>query len=149
MLTSKKMGLIIVVILALFIGIFKPFANLTPQGHQILAVVFVTLGLWIFRDSTLAYFAGGAILLGGSLAFNLPLATVVSGYTSSGIWVLIPALFFGFALVKTGLGKRIAYFVLKTFEPTYSSVILSWVIIGVALSALTPSITVRLAIVMP
>ncbi|MBF0498048.1 MAG: anion permease [Deltaproteobacteria bacterium] len=149
MLTPKKMGLIIVVVLALFIGIFKPFANLTPQGHEILAVVFVTLGLWIFRDSTLAYFAGGAILLGGSLAFKLPLATVVSGYTSSGIWVLIPALFFGFALVKTGLGKRIAYFVLKTFEPTYSSVILSWVIIGVALSALTPSITVRLSIVMP
>ena len=40
-----------------------------------------------------------------------------AGYTSSAVWVLIPALFFGFALIKTGLGKRIAYFVLKTFEP--------------------------------
>jgi anion transporter len=112
-------------------------------------LVLVTLGLWIFRDSGLAYFAGGAVLLGGSLAFGLPLPVVTAGYTSSAVWVLIPALFFGYALVKTGLGKRIAFMVLKTFEPSYGSVILSWCIIGLILSALTPSITVRIAIVMP
>lgn len=146
---SRKLGLAAVVLLALCIALFKPFTNLPSQGHYILAVVLVTLGLWIFRDSSLSYFAGGALLLGGSLAFQLPLSTVASGYMSAAVWVLIPALFFGFALAKTGLGKRIAYFVLKMFEPSYPTVILSWFIIGLILSALTPSITVRLAIVMP
>lgn len=145
----KKLGLAVVLLMAMFIAFAQPLSNLAPQGHYIFAVVLVTLGLWIFKDGTLAYFAGGAILLGGSLAFKLPLATVVSGYTSSAVWVLIPALFFGFALVKTGLGKRITYFVLNLFEPGYPSLILSWFIVGLLLSALTPSITVRLAIVMP
>ncbi|MFH1033437.1 MAG: SLC13 family permease [Pseudomonadota bacterium] len=146
---TRVMGLIVITIAAVLIALVKPLTNLSPQGHHILAVVMVTLGLWIFRDSALAYFAGGAMLLGGSLAFGLPLATVAAGFASSAVWVLIPALFFGFALVKTGLGKRIAFLVLKTFEPSYGSVVLSWCIIGLLLSALTPSITVRIAIVMP
>jgi di/tricarboxylate transporter len=62
---------------------------------------------------------------------------------------LIPAFFFGFALLKTGLGKRIAHFVLKSLEPNYLNICVSWLIIGLILSALTPSITVRLSIVMP
>lgn len=146
---SQKLGFAVVVLIALYIALFKPFANLPPQGHHIFGVILVTLGLWIFRDSSLAYFAGGAVLFGGSLACGLPLSTVASGYTSAAVWVLIPALFFGFALAKTGLGKRIAYLVLKTFKASYGGVILSWFIIGLILSALTPSITVRIAIVMP
>jgi anion transporter len=146
---TRIVGVVCVTLLAILIAVTKPIADLGAQGHHILAVVLVTLGLWIFRDSSLAYFAGGAVLLGGSLAFGLPLPVVTAGYTSSAVWVLIPALFFGFALVKTGLGKRIAFLVLKTFEPSYPSVILSWCIIGLILSALTPSITVRIAIVMP
>ena len=89
------------------------------------------------------------LFLAGCLIFKLPLAAITTGYTSSAIWVLIPALFFGFALLKSGLGKRIAYFVLKSFEPSYLTICISWLIIGLILSALTPSITVRLSIVMP
>lgn len=145
----RKVGVIIVVVIALSIALFKPFADLAPQGHYVLAVILVTLSLWVFRAPSLPYFAGGAFLLGGGLAFQLPLSTVASGYMSSAVWVLIPALFFGFALAKTGLGRRIAYFVLKMFEPSYLTIVISWFIIGLVLSALTPSITVRLSVVMP
>ena len=87
--------------------------------------------------------------MSGALLLKVPLDVVIKGYTSPAVWVLIPALFYGFALMKTGLGKRIAYTVLKTFKPSYMGLCVSWFIIGLALSALTPSITVRLAIVMP
>jgi anion transporter len=127
----------------------KPFAGLSMQGHQIIALTIVCLSFWIFRTGSIPFLAGSAILLAGGLYFKLPLGTVTAGFTSSAVWVLIPALFFGFALAKTGLGKRIAYFVLKAFEPNYLNICVSWLIIGLVLSALTPSITVRLAIVMP
>ena len=136
----RKAGIIGVVALAAFIALIQPFSDLPSQGHQVIAVTLICLGLWIFRTGSLPYFAGGAILLAGGLLAKLPLDAV---------WVLVPALFFGFALIKTGLGKRITYFVLKTFEPSYLSICISWFIIGLVLSALTPSITVRIAIVMP
>ncbi len=142
-------GLVVTAVCAVLIAIVKPFAGLPPQGHLVLAAFLVTLSLWIFRPPKLPYFAGGALLLGSCLAFRVPLPVVTAGYASSALWVLIPALFFGYALAKTGLGNRIAYAVLKLFEPSYPAIVLSWFIIGIALSALTPSITVRLSIIMP
>jgi di/tricarboxylate transporter len=116
----------------------------------------------------LPFMAGSSLILCGALVFffttDLPLtnsltqkpytgsellALVTSGFHSGAIWTLIPALYFGFVLQKTGLGKRIAYMVLKIFPANWGSMALSWFIIGVALSALTPSITVRVAIVVP
>jgi di/tricarboxylate transporter len=146
---SKKLGILVFVVCAFVIGLVKPFAGLTPQGHYIIAVTLISLALWIFKTDSIPYIAGGVLFLAGCLIFKLPLSAITIGYTSSAIWVLIPAFFFGFALLKTGLGRRIAYFVLKTFEPNYLTICVSWFIIGLILSALTPSITVRLSIVMP
>ena len=146
---SKMTGIIFSVALAAIILIAKPFTGLSPQGNGVIAVTLLGLSFWIFRPGTLPYFAGAGIIVAGGLLLKLPLNVVIVGYTSSAMWVLLPALFFGFALVKTGLGKRISYAVLKTFQPSYFGISVSWFIIGMLLSALTPSITVRIAIVMP
>ena len=146
---SKKLGILVFVVGAFVVGLAKPFNGLAPQGHYIISVTLVSLALWIFKTDSIPYIAGGVLFLAGCLIFKLPLTAITIGYTSSAIWVLIPAFFFGFTLLKTGLGKRIAYFVLKTFEPSYLNICVSWLIIGLILSALTPSITVRLSIVMP
>lgn len=146
---SRKLGIFTFVVIAVMIATVSPFSGLSAQGNAMIGVMLACLALWIFRTDSMPFFAGGAVLLAGGLIFKLPLDVVAKGYTSSAVWVMIPALFFGFVLMKTGLGKRIAYFVLKTFEPGYLSICISWFLIGLALSALTPSITVRLAIVMP
>jgi anion transporter len=146
---SKKFGLLAVVVVALLIALIKPFSGLAPQGHHVLAVIIVSVALWIFREPTLPFFAGAALLIGGSLVFGIPLPVVAGGFVSPAFWTLLPAFFFGFALSKSGLGKRIAYLVLKTFKPSYLTILVSWFIIGVFLSILTPSITVRFAIVIP
>jgi len=145
----KNIGVMIVVLIGLLIGIIKPFTGLPPIGHHIVAVVIITLGLWIFKPNNVPFMAGCAFLVSGGLIFGLKYGVVAAGFVSSSVWILIPALYFGFALQKTGLGKRIAYLVLKLFEPGWVTMAISWFIIGIALSALTPSITVRLAIVMP
>ncbi|MGO8943247.1 MAG: SLC13 family permease [Syntrophobacteraceae bacterium] len=143
------LGLIVSVVITAFIIFAKPISGLSAQGHVMLGATLLGLSFWIFRPSTLPYFVGGAIILTGALLLKLPFDVVFKGYTSPAVWVLIPALFYGFALMKTGLGKRIAYAVLKTFQPSYMGLTFSWFIIGLLLSALTPSITVRIAIVMP
>lgn len=170
MLSDRKMlGVIAVAVLGILIALAQPFApGLSPLGHYVMGTVIAGLGMWIFRPGALPFMSGTAIILGitlalffafkatllfpGKVPFKAPpqiYGVVMGGFTSSAVWVLIPALYFGFVLQKTGLGKRIAYLVLKTFPASWLGLAISWLVIGVALSALTPSITVRVAIVVP
>ena len=123
--------------------------ELSTMAQLMMGGIVITLAIWIFKPFKLSYSAGGLFLASFALAVGLKPAAVFSGFTQSAIWTLIPALFFGFALQKTGLGKRIAMGILKLFKPSYTSLVLAWVMIGVALSLLTPSGTVRVAIMIP
>ncbi len=165
----RVLGLIVVCAVALLLAFAKPFAPaLSPMGHEVLAAVLVALGMWVFRPGNLPYLAGSATIMALAIgiffagrsglvnpvtakAYTSPelLGEVVSGFASSSLWTLVPALYFGFVLQKTGLGKRIAYLVLRSFPPSWASMALSWMLIGIALSALTPSVTVRVAIMLP
>jgi di/tricarboxylate transporter len=132
------------------------FSDLNVSAQIMLVGILITLCIWIFKPFKLPYAAGGLFLAMFALAVGgfdpgsgLTSATVFSGFTHSATWTLIPALFFGFALAKTGLGKRIAMGIIKIFKPSYMSLVFAWVIIGVVLSILTPATTVRVAIVIP
>ncbi len=137
-------------ILAVIIILTKPFSpELNDTGQMVLGILLITLGIWIFKPFNLPLSMGGAVLAIGLLILEINPSVIFSGFTQTAIWTLIPALFFGYVLLKTGLGKRIALAIIQLFKPRYSSMIFAWVLIGVALSVLTPSITVRVAIIMP
>ncbi|MCL2151256.1 MAG: SLC13 family permease [Coriobacteriia bacterium] len=130
--------------------LFKPLsASLNPTAQMMLGGILITLGIWIFKPFDLSYSAGGLFLGAFALTMGLKPAVVFSGFVQSAIWTLVPALFFGYTLQKTGLGKRIALAIIRLFKPSYLSLVLAWVLIGLILSVLTPSITVRVAIAMP
>jgi anion transporter len=147
---NAYLGSGIFLIVALIIMFAKPFSpNLNETGQMVLGGILVTVGIWIFKPFKLPFSMGGAFLIFFLLVQKLAPSVVFSGFTQSALWTLIPALFFGYVLQKTGLGKRIAFAIIKLFKPSYPSMILAWTLIGVVLSILTPSITVRVAIVMP
>ena len=138
------------VLIAVIIMAVKPFsANLSDTAQSMLGGIIIALSIWIFKPFNLSYSAGGLFLASFALALGLRPAVVFSGFTQSAIWTLVPALFFGFTLQKTGLGKRIALAIINLFEPSYTSFVFAWVLIGVVLSLLTPSSTVRVAIMIP
>lgn len=143
------MGVYVFVIISILIYILKPFQGLSINAHGILAFILVSLSLWIFKPGNMPYTAGAMLLLFGCLVNKLPLSIATNGFAAGSFWTLLPALFFGYAIQKTGLGNRIAYFVIKFFKPTYKNIIISWFIIGIILSLMTPSSTVRIAIMMP
>ena len=140
----------LLILTALIIMAARPFsASLNDAAQFMLGGIIITLSIWIFKPFNIPYFAGGLFLAFFALALGIKPAIVFSGFTQASIWTLIPALFFGFTLQKTGLGKRIALAIIKLFKPSYISLVLSWVLIGVVLSLLTPSSTVRVAIMIP
>jgi len=139
----------LILLAAAFVMLAQPFADLSNTTHIMLGGIIITLCIWIFKPLNLPYSVGGLFLAAFSLAVGLSPAVVFSGFSQSAIWTLIPALFFGYVLQRTGLGKRIALGIVKLFKPSYPTLVLAWVIIGTVLSVLTPSITVRIAIVIP
>ena len=139
-----------VVLVAVFIMLTKPFSvNMSDTAHIMLGGVIITLSIWVFRPFNLPYAVGGLFLAMFALILGLAPSVVFSGFTQTALWTLVPALFFGYTLQKTGLGKRVAMSILKLCKPSYNSLIFAWVMIGIILSILTPSITVRIAIVIP
>lgn len=151
---SKKkislVGFIGFLILAIVIGILKPFQpELNSQGHYILMMLITTIGLWIFKPRDIPFSISSGFFMASLLILELPANIVFAGFSGTAVWTLISALFFGFVLAKTGLGKRIAYFGIKNTRLSYGGILTMWAIIGVILSILTPSITVRVVIVIP
>ncbi|MDD4766326.1 MAG: anion permease [Desulfotomaculaceae bacterium] len=141
---------LLMVAIAFYVALAKPWMpELTVQGHMVLFALIVTIGLWIFQPLNMPRSIAGMFFLLFSLSLKIPASTVFAGFVSNALWTLIPALFFGFVLLKTGLGKRIGFLVMKMFNPSYPTIVLAFVIIGLALSALTPSITVRCVIIVP
>ena len=137
-------------LIAIILMTVKPFsASLNDTAQLMLGGILITLSIWIFRPFNLNYSSGGIFLAFFALALGLKPAVVFSGFTQPALWTLIPALFFGYALQKTGLGKRIALTIIKMFSPSYVSLVFAMIIIGVLLSLLTPSSTVRVAIMIP
>jgi len=149
-------GAFLFLVLGLYVVFNKPFANLGADGHFIVMSLIVTVGLWIFEpwgipNGVAGVLCLGVILAGATSLGSPPVRTeiVFSGFVAPAVWTLIPALFYGFALAKTGLGRRIAYFGLKSFNISYVSLMAIWTAVGVILSLCTPSITVRVVIVTP
>ena len=150
---NKKISLTgtgIVLIGCIILAVAAPLkGELGEQGQLALVGILLTLGIWIFRPFGIPFSAGALFFAAYMLAIGLPAPTIFTGFTHTALWTLIAALFFGFVLQKTGLGHRIAFLIIRLFKPSYLSLILAWTLIGIVLSILTPSMTVRVAIMMP
>ncbi|MCL2049688.1 MAG: SLC13 family permease [Defluviitaleaceae bacterium] len=145
----KRIGSTIMFLLAGTIIAFQPIQGLEQNGQIMLGAMLAALCIWIFKPFGLTYAIGGLVLALTGLVIGLDPVVVFSGFTQTALWTLIPAFFFGYTLQKTGLGKRIALSIIKLCRPTYTSLIFTWVPIGVVLSILTPATTVRVAIIVP
>ncbi len=147
---ANLIGAVVFLIIGIIILFTKPFLpSLSDKGHYVVSILIMTIGLWIFRPFGIPLSVSGAFFMAGMLAIGIPFSAVFSGFSTSAVWTLIPALFFGFALAKTGLGMRIAYYGMKVTKLSYGGLLLMWFLIGVILSALTPSINVRVVIITP
>ena len=146
----KTIGFALFVASALWIMLAAPFSpELETQGHLMLGAVLIAIGIWVLKPFGLPYSIGALFLGSFALIAGLKPTVVFSGFAESAVWTLIPALFFGTVLRKTGLGKNIAFAIIRLFRPSYPSLIIAWVVIGVVLSIFTPSMTVRVAIMIP
>jgi len=135
--------------LGVLLAITHPIEALNPLGHKVLMGLLVGVGLWIFQPGKIPFSVAACLVMAIFLMVGVERKLVFLGFMSDATWILIPATAFGYVLTKTGLGRRLAFLVIKAFSPSYLNMTFAWLIIGLILSAFTPSILIRIAIVMP
>ncbi|HEY8203263.1 MAG TPA: anion permease, partial [Pyrinomonadaceae bacterium] len=98
---------LIVVAVGVIVWLLPIPSGITPQSWHLLAIFAATITGSIVRP-----IPGGAIVLMGVTAVAitgaLPIREALGGYADPIVWLVLAAFFISRAMIKTGLGRRIA-----------------------------------------
>ena len=145
----KEAAYIAVLIIAMAIAVIQPFPAAAKITQYTLALLVFVVSSWILKPFGLPMSVSCLAFMGLLVAIGVPFNVAASGFVASSTWLMFAGLFFGFAMLKTGVAKRLAYLIMKIFPPTYFGIIISMTVVAALFSLITPSITVRLAIICP
>src|SRR3972149_1504648 len=98
----------------------------TPERLGRRALAIIAGGVVFWATDVLNAGITALMVLGLMLAAGVPGAVALSGFASSAFWILVSVLFFGYAMDKTGLARRIAYRILLVFPPTYAGILFAF-----------------------
>jgi anion transporter len=143
----RWIGFAIAIVVGLVMLALPTPQGLTYTGHVVLAIIMFTVMLWIF--GVMNNGATGILMMGLMIAAHVKPGVVLGAFAGGAFWILLCVLFYGLAMTKTGLARRISYYILSIFPATYTGVQLSFLVIGLLLSLGIPSNTVRVAIMVP
>lgn len=150
------------IILALILLVPTP-PDLSSAGHRMLGVLVFSVIIWITEAvsypvsaavimSLMAFLLGTAPnmlnpskILGTSGALKMAL----SGFSSPALALVGAALFIAAAMMKTGLDRRIALFILSKIGARTNRVLAGVIIVGFVLSFFVPSTTARVSCMVP
>jgi anion transporter len=141
------MGTAAALALAALIALQPGIGQLDRTGQSALSVMALAVVLWltdVLPAGITAVLALGLLIIAG-----VPSSVALGGFATGAFWILVSVLFFGTAMDKTGLARRISYRILLIFRPTYLGIQLAFMLIGFVLTLGVPSMTVRTAIMVP
>lgn len=126
---------------------FVPMNGLDPAGKGVLLVFLWAILMWIVRPIP-EYLVG--VLAAAILAiFFGQKANVVSGFATSGWWLCLWAGFIGSVIKFSGLGERVAYWILVKLTKSELSANYATSLANTVLSLMIPSNTARGAVMSP
>ena len=143
----KIFGAIFGVALAIVLRLLPTPHCLTPVGHSILAILSLTVVLWVFEVFGNA--VTSVVMVGLMIVSGVKPAQALSAFSALSWWILVVVLFYGYAMQSTGLAKRLSYVMLNLLPATYGGISGAFFLIGLILSLGVPSMTVRTAIMTP
>jgi len=121
--------------------------GLSRSGQLVLAVTALTVVLWMFHVMSTGIVS--ILMMALMIPAGVKPAVALSGFSAPSFWILVAVLFYGFAMQTTGLARRIAYYTLSLFPPTYTGICFAFLTMGFVLTLGIPSSTVRTAIMVP
>lgn len=137
---NKQFWLVVIVAAFLAIWFMPPLEGLTRPGQHALAVVILTIGLWLSKAVPPG--VGSLIMLGIVSVFmrnELPAAKLFNYWTQETIWFIITCFVFATVMKKSGLGHRLSTIVFSIKSPLLLNIAIAVVnlvfsILGMAVS---------------
>ena len=126
---------------------FAPITNEAAAHHAIAIIAFMIV-YWIFEPIDYGITALAGCYLFWALHV-VSFATAFSGFADSTPWYMFGAMLLGEAVVRSGLGLRLGYIVIRVIGVSYSKLLLSIIVLVVLLNFLVPSGMAQIVIVAP
>lgn len=115
-------------------------SGLTPLAWKIFAVYIAAILGLILRP------AGEAVVMLSVIAFGsfiVPVGQLLSGYGNGTVWLVFTAFLITQAFADTGLGRRVAYWMIGRFGKSSLGLVYGQMLTDLILSPATPSNTAR------
>lgn len=129
------------------IGVIVWFAPLgvTPSAQHALAITVFMVSAWITHalDHALTGLIGCYLFWALGVA---PFPVAFSGFAETTAWFLLGAVLFGMMASKSGLARRLAYYVMRAVGTSYPRLLLGLILSDFALTFLVPSGIARVVI---
>ena len=122
---------------------FSPVpAGLKPQTWHLFAIFVTTILGFILQPLPMGAFAFTAVTF-TALSGTLKPLEATSGFASGTIWLIVSAFLFCRGIIKTGLGRRIAFELMKRLGNSTLKLAYTIAITDLVVSPATPSNTAR------
>ena len=108
--SRRTIGAVCGIAAAILVLLLPGVGSLEPVGVRALA--FIALGVVFWAADVLNAGITAVLTLGLLMIAGVPGSVALAGFAASGFWILVAVLFFGHAMDKTGLARRIAYRIL-------------------------------------
>jgi anion transporter len=145
--SKKWIGLALAILVGATVVSLPTPHGLSSMAQRVLAIAAFTVVLWVFQVMNSGV---TAVLMMALMIFaRVRPSLVLSGYSSPQFWILLVVLFYGFAMQRTGLARRLSFYILSLFPGTYTGILSAFFLIGLVLALGVPSMTVRTAIMVP
>ena len=157
---GKKYGTAVALAVAILVWCLPTPAGMNITQHKLLSIFSGAIVLWITLSVSVAT---SCIMIVSLLYLWVGNATgaekngilvrqtnfALSGYGSAGLWMLVTGFIISIAMTTTGIAKRVALLLMKTFGKTPIGAVLAPMIANFIISPLTPSNTARTAAMLP
>lgn len=135
---TRMVWAVVGIALALAIGFMNPPEGLTRGAMWSLGLLVWAVVYWatkVFPD----YVTGIIMVVIWIVGLKVPANVALGAFSTSTMWLLMSALVFAAALIKTGLAKRISLWLLKVLPHSYRGQVLGTLLTGIVLSPVVPN----------
>lgn len=139
---NKLLAYIVPILIGVLIWIIPTPIGLKENTWNLVAVFVGTIVAFITAPLPMGAISLISIVI-VSLLGILPIGQALSGFANTTIWLIVSAFLLSRGFVKTGLGKRIAYILIKMFGKNPISLAYTLLVSDLILAPATPSNTAR------